>query len=119
MEKKPSGKFNGELNLLQPVTSQHLKVMYDRNMLLSVRKVPGYFYSLANNFIIKILDCMSEVQEKLDSGEWDLTLVNRKPKGSSMNDMVHEQALDCKGLNCPLPILKTKKHMMPCNQAKC
>ncbi|MEE1506589.1 MAG: sulfurtransferase TusA family protein, partial [Candidatus Neomarinimicrobiota bacterium] len=28
-----------------------------------------------------------------------------------MNDMVHEQALDCKGLNCPLPILKTKKHM--------
>ena len=24
-----------------------------------------------NNFIIKILDCMSEVQEKLDSGEWD------------------------------------------------
>ena len=28
-----------------------------------------------------------------------------------MNDMVHEQALDCKGLNCPLPILKTKKQM--------
>ena len=28
-----------------------------------------------------------------------------------MNDMVHEQALDCKGLNCPLPILKTKKQI--------
>ena len=28
-----------------------------------------------------------------------------------MNEMVHEQALDCKGLNCPLPILKTKKQM--------
>jgi len=26
---------------------------------------------LANKFILKILDCMSEVQEKLDSGEWD------------------------------------------------
>ena len=28
-----------------------------------------------------------------------------------MNDMVHEQALDCKGLNCPLPILKTKEQI--------
>ena len=28
-----------------------------------------------------------------------------------MNDMIHEQALDCKGLNCPLPILKTKKQI--------
>jgi tRNA 2-thiouridine synthesizing protein A len=28
-----------------------------------------------------------------------------------MNDMLHEQELDCKGLNCPLPILKTKKQM--------
>ena len=28
-----------------------------------------------------------------------------------MNNMVHEQALDCKGLNCPLPILKTKKQI--------
>ena len=28
-----------------------------------------------------------------------------------MSEMVHEQALDCRGLSCPLPILKTKKHM--------
>ena len=28
-----------------------------------------------------------------------------------MNEMVHEQVLDCKGLNCPLPILKTKKQI--------
>ena len=28
-----------------------------------------------------------------------------------MNEMVHEQALDCRGLSCPLPILKTKKQM--------
>ena len=28
-----------------------------------------------------------------------------------MIDMVHEEALDCKGLNCPLPILKTKKQI--------
>jgi tRNA 2-thiouridine synthesizing protein A len=25
--------------------------------------------------------------------------------------MAHEQVLDCKGLSCPLPILKTKKQM--------
>ena len=28
-----------------------------------------------------------------------------------MNEMVHAQALDCRGLSCPLPILKTKKQM--------
>ena len=28
-----------------------------------------------------------------------------------MSEMVHEQALDCRGLSCPLPILKTKKQM--------
>ena len=28
-----------------------------------------------------------------------------------MNEMVHEQALDCRGLSCPLHILKTKKQM--------
>ncbi len=26
-----------------------------------------------------------------------------------MNDNKYDQELDCKGLNCPLPILKTKK----------
>ena len=28
-----------------------------------------------------------------------------------MNDIVFDQELDCRGLNCPLPILKTKKSM--------
>ena len=28
-----------------------------------------------------------------------------------MNEMVHDQALNCRGLSCPLPILKTKKQM--------
>ena len=28
-----------------------------------------------------------------------------------MSEMEHEQALDCRGLSCPLPILKTKKQM--------
>ena len=28
-----------------------------------------------------------------------------------MNDIAFDQELDCRGLNCPLPILKTKKSM--------
>lgn len=28
-----------------------------------------------------------------------------------MNDIAFDQVLDCKGLNCPLPILKTKKQV--------
>ena len=28
-----------------------------------------------------------------------------------MNDIAFDQELDCRGLNCPLPILKTKKAM--------
>ena len=29
----------------------------------------------------------------------------------NMNDIAFDQELDCRGLNCPLPILKTKKSM--------
>ena len=28
-----------------------------------------------------------------------------------MNDTTYDQELDCKGMNCPLPILKTKKQV--------
>lgn len=28
-----------------------------------------------------------------------------------MNEIAYDQELDCKGLNCPLPILKTKKQV--------
>ncbi len=28
-----------------------------------------------------------------------------------MSDIAYDQELDCKGMNCPLPILKTKKQM--------
>ena len=68
---KTVGQIQREFNLLQPITSQHLKVMYDRDIVTFRQEGTRYFYSLANNFIIKILDCMSEVQDKLNSGEWD------------------------------------------------
>ena len=65
------GQIQREFDLLQPVTSQHLKVLYERDIVTFRQEGTRYYYSLANNFIIKILDCMAEVQEKLDSGEWD------------------------------------------------
>jgi ArsR family transcriptional regulator len=68
---KTVGQIQREFNLLQPVTSQHLKVMHDRDIVTFRQEGTRYYYSLANKFITKILDCMSEVQEKLDSGEWN------------------------------------------------
>ena len=73
---KTVGQIQREFNLLQPVTSQHLKVMFDRDIVTFRQEGTRYYYSLANNFIIKILDCMSEVQEKLDSGEWNINFSN-------------------------------------------
>ncbi len=68
---KTVGQIHRELNMQQPIVSQHLKVMHDRFIVTFHQEGTRYFYSLANHFIIKILNCMSEVQEKLDSGEWD------------------------------------------------
>ena len=68
---KTVGQIHRDLEMQQPIVSQHLKVMYDRDIVTFRQEGTRYFYSLANNFITKILNCMSEVQAKLDSGEWD------------------------------------------------
>ena len=68
---KTVGQIHRDLKMQQPIVSQHLKVMYDRDIVTFRQEGTRYFYSLANNFITKILNCMSEVQAKLDSGEWD------------------------------------------------
>jgi ArsR family transcriptional regulator len=68
---KTVGQIHRDLEMQQPIVSQHLKVMYDRDIVTFRQEGTRYFYSLANNFISKILNCMSEVQAKLDSGEWD------------------------------------------------
>ena len=68
---KTVGQIHRDLNMHQPIVSQHLKVMHDRDIVTFRQEGTRYFYSLANNFITKILNCMSEVQAKLDCGEWD------------------------------------------------
>ena len=66
---KTVGAIQRELDMQQPIVSQHLKVMNDRGMVTHRKEGTHYFYSLSNNFIIKILNSMNDVQEKPDSGE--------------------------------------------------
>ena len=67
---KTVGQIQREFNLLQPVTSQHLKVMYDRDIVTFRQEGTRYFYSIGNEFIFKILDCMADAQDKITKGEW-------------------------------------------------
>tara|TARA_B100000809_G_scaffold65074_1_gene61756 strand:+ start:254 stop:595 length:342 start_codon:yes stop_codon:yes gene_type:complete len=67
---KSVSQIHKELEMHQPIVSQHLKVMYDRGIVTNRQDGTRYFYSLANEFIIKILDCMADAQEKITKGEW-------------------------------------------------
>lgn len=69
---KTVGQIQRQINIVQPVVSQHLKKMYDRDIVVYRREGTRYFYSLANAFILKIIHCMADVQEKVSSGEWEL-----------------------------------------------
>lgn len=59
-----------EIGLSQPVTSQHLALMRSRGILGSRKDGTTHYYSIANPFIEKILECVTECQEKVESGEW-------------------------------------------------
>ncbi|MBL7013862.1 MAG: winged helix-turn-helix transcriptional regulator [Candidatus Marinimicrobia bacterium] len=69
---KTVGQIQRHLDMLQPVVSQHLKKMHDRDIVIFRREGTRYFYSLANEFIFKILNCMADVQDKISSGEWSM-----------------------------------------------
>ena len=66
---KTVGEIQQELDIQQPIVSQHLKVMNDREIVTHRQEGTHYFYSLANNYIIKILNSMNDVQEKPGAGE--------------------------------------------------
>lgn len=69
---KTVGMIHRELGLLQPIASQHLKVMYQSGIVEYRQEGTRYFYRIANDFILKILHCMSDVQEKIKNGEWSI-----------------------------------------------
>ena len=73
---KSVGEVQHHLDLSQPVTSQHLRHMYSRGILKFRRDGTTYYYSIANEFIHKILNSISECQEKIETGEWKLDLFN-------------------------------------------
>ena len=50
---KSVSQIHKELEMHQPIVSQHLKVMYDRGIVTNRQDGTRYFYSLANEFIIK------------------------------------------------------------------
>ncbi|MDC0479987.1 metalloregulator ArsR/SmtB family transcription factor [Candidatus Marinimicrobia bacterium] len=67
---KTVGQIHRELEMQQPIVSQHLKVMYDRGIVINRQEGTRFFYALANEFIFKILDCMADAQEKIRNGAW-------------------------------------------------
>jgi ArsR family transcriptional regulator len=69
---KTVGQIHKNLDLIQPIVSQHLKVMLDSGIVSYRKEGTRYFYSLANAFILKILSCMSDAQEMISKGEWIL-----------------------------------------------
>lgn len=69
---KTVGQIHRNLDLIQPIVSQHLKVMLDRGIVSYRQEGTHYFYSLANEFILKILSCMSDAQEMISKGECTL-----------------------------------------------
>lgn len=74
--KKSVGQIQKIINLSQPVTSQHLRFMYSRGIVDYIQDGTTYNYFIANEFINKIYDCISDCQEKIQSGEWNLELMN-------------------------------------------
>lgn len=70
--KKSVGDIQQTLKLSQPVTSQHLRYMYSKGMVDYLQAGTTYHYFVANEFIQKIYDCISDCQQKIQSGEWDM-----------------------------------------------
>ena len=60
--------LSDELNLAQPSVSRHLKILRERNMVVSERQGQSVIYSLADDRIIEALDILREfLAEQLES----------------------------------------------------
>ncbi len=55
------GELAQKLNLPQPTTSRHLKILRDRNLVLSQRDGPYVYYRIRDDRIIEALDLLREV----------------------------------------------------------
>lgn len=64
--------IQNHLGMIQSMTSQHLRLMYKKGIVQFRRQGTTCYYSIANEFIYKILTCFTEGESKLKSGEWDM-----------------------------------------------
>jgi|TARA_B100000959_G_scaffold90044_2_gene95675 ArsR family transcriptional regulator len=71
---KSVSQIQEHLSVSQPLASQYLRHMHSRGIVKYRREGTTYFYSIASEFIHKILDCVSECQQKVESGEWELAM---------------------------------------------
>src|SRR3970282_2255631 len=61
--------IQNHLGLLQPLTSQHLRLMHRRGIVKFRREGTTCYYSIADEFIHKVLTCLAECERGLLSGE--------------------------------------------------
>ena len=64
--------IQNHLNIIQSVTSQHLRLMYKRGIVKYRREGTTRYYSVANEFIGKILTCFTECESKIQSKKWKM-----------------------------------------------
>ncbi len=64
--------IQSHLGLEQATTSQHLRRMYHDGIVTYRRQGTTYHYRIANEFIIHLLNCFSNCERKIQSGEWDM-----------------------------------------------
>jgi len=68
------------LNLIQSVTSQHLRLL-DRKGIVKWRpEGTTRYYSIANIFIHRILECFTECETLIQSGDWETGRPNHQDK---------------------------------------
>ena len=78
---KSVGQIHEHLNVSQPLASQHLRHMHSRGIVKFRREGTTYYYSIASEFIYKILDCVSECEQKVKSGVWELASFELQSEG--------------------------------------
>ena len=70
---KTVGQIQTGIGLSQPITSQHLRYMKNRNILESRRDGTHFYYYIASDLIHKLLECVNSCKITLDSGERQMT----------------------------------------------
>lgn len=68
------------IGFIQASTSQQLRIMSAKGILVARREGTKVYYSLANEFILKILDCLQSVNAKVQSGEWHIDQIGKPHK---------------------------------------